>query len=76
MISASSWVAGVGEHHGVDLLHIERRRRPVELAQLLEPLKQAAVDEHRGAAGFEQILRAGDGAGGAVEGEFCHGRQS
>ena len=46
---------------------IERQPLPVALAQLLESLKQPAVDEHVRAAGFQQVLRAGDRFGRAVK---------
>ncbi len=52
---------GVREHDRVERLHVERRRPPVQFAQRLEPLEQAAIDEHVRAARFEQKLRAGDG---------------
>ena len=42
--------------------------------QFLEPLKQPAVDEHPVRPGVEQVFRAGDGAGGAEEGQRWHRR--
>ena len=50
----------------------DRQRLPVALAQFLEPLKQAAVDEDPDAGGVEQVLRAGDSARGAQEGKEWH----
>ena len=43
--------------------------RTVSQAQLLETLIEAAVDEHAGVTGVEEIPGAGDGAGGAEEGQ-------
>ena len=63
----------VREHDAIDGRSIEGKRLPVAQPQLFEPLEQPAVDEHAAAAGFEQVLRAGDGFGGAVEGELVHG---
>jgi hypothetical protein len=60
------------EHHDVKRLHIEWRRRPIELAELLQALKQAAVDEYLLAGRFEQILGASNGASRAVEGDAWH----
>ena len=61
----------VRQHDGIDARRAHRQRLPVPLAQLLESLKQTAVDEHPLAAGLEQVLGAGDGAGGAQE---CDGQ--
>ena len=57
----------VGEDDGVDRGGVDRQRLPVALAQLLETLKQPAVDEDAMAVHLEQVLRAGHGAGGAEE---------
>ena len=62
---------GVGEHHGVERLHIEGNGPPVAFAEFLEALEEAAVDEDVGAVGFEEILRPGDGARGAVKSQCC-----
>ena len=51
---------------------IERQLAPVQLAQVLAPLEQPAVDEHAAAVDLEQMLRAGHGARGAVEGQADH----
>ena len=51
---------GMRQHHGVDARGVDRKRRPVPLPQLLEPLKQPAVHEHAMAAEIDQMLRAGD----------------
>ena len=48
-------------------LAVDRQRLPVALPQLLQTLKQPAVDEDPVASGVEQMLGAGDGAGGAKE---------
>ena len=71
----------VREDHRVDALGIDRQRRPVAEPQLLQALKETAVDEHAVAAEVEQMFGAGDGAGGAEERQrghqktiFHHGR--
>lgn len=60
---------GVGEHHGVDLRGIDLQTLPVEFAQVLEPLKQSAVDENPGVAVGEKVFGAGDGACTAKAGQ-------
>ena len=55
----------VREDDGVDRAGRDRERGPVAQPQLLEALEQAAVDENAMVAEIEQMLRAGDGAGGA-----------
>ena len=59
----------VREHDRVDRVGADRQRLPVALAQLLQSLKQPAVDEHAMAVGVEQMLRTGDGARGAETGQ-------
>ena len=49
---------------------IDRQRRPVAQAQLLETLKQAAIDQNRGVCRLDQIFRPGDGADPAEKGHL------
>ena len=60
---------GMGEDDGVDAARLDRKRRPILQAQRLEALKQAAVDEKPMIALLDEILRSGDRAGAAEEGE-------
>ena len=62
----------VGQDHGVDGGRVDGQRVPVAPPQLLEPLEQPAVDEHAPVAGLDQVLGAGDGAGGTEEGQLRH----
>ena len=45
---------------------------PVALAQLLETLKQPAIDQDPTASQVEQVLRPGDGAGGTQKRQRRH----
>ncbi len=45
---------------------------PVPFAQLLQPLKKPAIHQDEAAVQVEQMLRAGDGAGGAEERQRRH----
>jgi len=63
----------VGQHHGVDRGGFDRRRIPIALPEILEPLEQPAIDEQPEAVVLEQVLRAGDGARGAEERQSRHG---
>src|SRR5690606_5804420 len=60
----------VAQHDAVDLARRQRKPRPVAIAQLLEPLEQAAVEQDLPTARVEQVARAGDGVGGAGEREL------
>ena len=60
---------GVGEEDGGEGVGVEGSLHPVELAQGLEALEHAAIDEEAGTALLEQKARARDGTGAAVEGE-------
>ena len=62
----------VREHHGVDAFRVDRKRRPVPQAQLFQPLKQPAIDEHAVIAKVEQMLRPGDGPCGAEKRQSGH----
>ena len=46
----------VGEHDRIDARRIDRERRPVAEAQLLQPLKQATVDEDAMLAKVEEMF--------------------
>ena len=54
---------------------LDWQRLPVAQPQLLEPLKQAAIDQNPPAVDLKQMLGAGDGAGGSEErqGQRGHG---
>ena len=52
---------GMGEDDGIDVRRLDRELLPVPLAQLLEPLEQAGIDQHLCRACIEQIFGAGDG---------------
>ena len=62
----------VRQDDGVDARGVERQRRPVAQAQLLEPLKQPAIDEHAMIAEIQQMLRSGDRSGGSKERQRRH----
>ena len=51
---------------------VDRQRRPVAHAQLLEALEQPAVDQDAAAIEIEQVLRAGDRARGTEERQRRH----
>ena len=65
---------GMAQEHGRQRGRIHARRGPVPQAQLLEPLKESAVQKQPPPPVVEQVLGAGDGAGRAEEGE--RGRHS
>jgi len=46
----------VGQHDGIDARRIDRERRPVAEAQLLQTLKQAAVDRDAMLAKVEEMF--------------------
>ena len=62
---------GVGQHYPVDTRGRHGQRPPVTLAQHLETLKEAAVDQQPTAFRFQQVARARDrsGAAQAFEGQ-------
>ena len=62
----------VGQDDGVDLTRRNREFGPVAEAQLLQPLKQTAVDEDALPAVLEQIFRPGDRAGGTEKRQVSH----
>src|SRR5262249_48155506 len=59
----------VGEDHRVDGARGHRERLPVAGPKLLQALKQAAVHQNPAAGDVEEVLGAGDGAGGAQKGQ-------
>ena len=64
---------GMGQDDGLDLFWVDRKRRPVAQTQLLEALKQAAIDQDAMLVRFDQIFRARYGADTAKERQFeCH----
>src|SRR5262245_11591360 len=63
---------GVREDHRVDGVRGNRQRLPVPFTQVFQALKKSAVDEYAVAAGVEEMLGAGDRAGGAQECQRWH----
>ena len=57
----------MGQDDGVDRGRVDRQRLPVAQPQFLQPLKQAAVDQHAPAIDLEEVLRAGHRTSGAEE---------
>jgi len=55
----------MGDGHRVDVARRPRQGRPVELAQVLQALEQAAIDKDTVLAETEEMLGAGDGPGTA-----------
>src|SRR6266850_6819370 len=51
---------GVRDQNGVDRSRIKRWFLPIALAQFLQPLEHATVDEHARVVCFNQILRSGN----------------
>ena len=66
----------MGEHHRVDVARFGGQSFPVQFAQVLQALEQAAVHQDAGVAVAEQMLGTGDGAGTAQAGESRHVRAS
>src|SRR5690606_4776580 len=62
----------VREHDRVDRPWRDGEARPVAQAQLLEPLEQPAVHEHRPPGRRDEVARSGDGAGRTEEREIHH----
>jgi hypothetical protein len=54
---------GMGEQHSANVAWQHRQWLPVAQAQLLEALKQAAVDEQTLPIVLDQVFGAGDGLG-------------
>ena len=61
---------GVREDDVADRPRVEAGAPPVQQAQLFEALKHPGIDEHVPLAGAEEVARAGDRAGGALEREL------
>lgn len=62
----------VGQKHEVDRFRVERKVLIVQFLRRLAPLKESAIDQETMFSGIQQGARAGDGAGGAAEGQFRH----
>ena len=60
----------VGQDDVIERGRLERRRAPVELAQLLETLEHPGVDQHAGAVRLDEVARTRHRAGRAVETEM------
>jgi hypothetical protein len=54
----------VRQNDGIDSRRVDRKRPPIPIPQLLETLKETAVDQNSAIIHVEQMLRAGDGTGG------------
>ena len=61
---------GVREHHGVERRGIDAQRHAVADRIGRPALEHPAIDEDPGAAGIDEVTRAGDGACPAEEGEL------
>ena len=62
----------VGEDDGMYRRRLDRERRPVSLAQLLQSLKEPAVHQHARTAVFDEVFRAGDRSCGTQECQLSH----
>jgi hypothetical protein len=63
----------VSEDDCVDRSRRNRQIGPVAPAQLAEALEQATIHQDAAVAHFDEVLRPGDGAGSAQEGDERHG---
>ncbi len=59
----------MGQDDGVDGGRVDRQRLPVAEPQVLQALKQPAIDEDTPAADLEEVLGAGHRTGGAKKGQ-------
>lgn len=57
----------MSQNDHVDAGRLDRQRLPIAQPQVLEPLKQSAIDQNPPTVDLEQVLGAGDRAGGAEE---------
>lgn len=64
---------GMGQHDGVDAGGLDRQGLPIQLAQVLEALEQATVDQDALSIMSQEMFRASDGAGTAQRGQRKHG---
>ncbi len=53
----------------VDASRVDRQRRPIAFTELLQPLKETAIDEHAMIAQVEQMLRSSDCSGSSEKRE-------
>src|SRR5690606_29137881 len=60
---------GVGQHHRIDAVRVDRQASPVQLTQVLQPLEQAAIDHDAGVIVGQQVFRAGYGSGATKTGQ-------
>jgi hypothetical protein len=63
---------GVRQHHRLHRRRLDRQPRPVPLAQRLQPLEHAAVDEDTMLIDLEQVLGPGNRAGRAEKRQRGH----
>lgn len=61
------------QHDRIDVVSGEREWMPILATQLLDALKQPAIDEHSSGFRSDEIARARDGPGGAQEGKLHAG---
>ena len=59
----------MGQDHRVDRDWVDRQRLPITLPQLLQPLKEAAVDQNPAVINLQQVFRSGHGARRTKEGQ-------
>ena len=55
----------VAEYDGIELLRVERQRRPIAVTQCFVSLEHAAIQHYLTARVSDQVFRAGDCSGGA-----------
>ncbi len=60
----------VRQHNGIDGRRVYRQFRPVLQTQLLQTLKQSAINQHMLVVAGDQVLGAGNGTGRAEECDF------
>src|SRR5215210_3742830 len=62
----------MSEDNRVDPFGVDREGGPVPFPQFLQPLEKSAIHQNQAAIKAEQMLRAGNGAGGAEERQRRH----
>jgi hypothetical protein len=59
----------VRQYNRIDVLGLNDKMLPVQLAQVLQSLEKSAVDQDAGIAICDQVFGAGDGTGTAQAGQ-------